>query len=154
MEPRLNISHLQLQYRQEVSSSWDGQPFGHNRHGSKIGGAVPILGGDGPHLTQCRLGRDLPLYQVQTFNYFQSTYRNNYYCWRKHQRVDQSASLLVHNLTSLQAVQSASWVVRELGFRKSAHPPLVQLLQHFRGSCSFAPHEVFRFPQTPYPVRC
>jgi len=41
---------------------------GHNRHGPKIGlGAVPFfLGGGelGPHLTQSRLGRGLPPYQV------------------------------------------------------------------------------------------
>ena len=35
-------------------------------HGPKIGGAVPLFGeGElGPHLTQCRLGQCLPLYQV------------------------------------------------------------------------------------------
>jgi len=36
----------------------------HNRHGPKIGRAVPFLGKLGPHLTQSRLGRDLPPYQV------------------------------------------------------------------------------------------
>jgi len=29
---------------QELSSSWDGRPFGHNRHGPKIGGGTPFLG--------------------------------------------------------------------------------------------------------------
>ena len=43
---------------QELSSSWDGQPFGHSRHGSKIGRQL------GPHVTQCLLGRGLPPYQV------------------------------------------------------------------------------------------
>ena len=37
------------------------KPFGHNRHGPKIGGGcAPFFGGLGPHLTQCRLGRGLP----------------------------------------------------------------------------------------------
>jgi len=29
---------------QALSSSCDGRPFGHNRHGPKIGGAFPLLG--------------------------------------------------------------------------------------------------------------
>jgi len=32
---------------QKLSSCWDGRPFGHNRHGPKIGGSVPLLGGAG-----------------------------------------------------------------------------------------------------------
>jgi len=33
--------------------------------GRKEGAAVPLSGGElGPHLTQCRLGRGLPTYQV------------------------------------------------------------------------------------------
>ena len=53
------------------------QLFGHNRHGPKMGSAVPPFWGElGPHLTQCRLGeldtnliqcglgRGLPPYQV------------------------------------------------------------------------------------------
>jgi len=51
---------------QEFSSSWDGRPFRHNRPGPKTGG-VPLWGGGGaagPHLTQRRLGRGLPPYQV------------------------------------------------------------------------------------------
>jgi len=33
--------------------------------GQKVGAAVHLFGGDlGPHLTQCCLGRGLPLYQV------------------------------------------------------------------------------------------
>ena len=55
-----------LQVWQELSSCWDGRLFGHNRHGPKSrGAAVPPSAGDlGPHLTQCRLGRGLPPYQV------------------------------------------------------------------------------------------
>jgi len=50
---------------QELSSSWDGQPFSHNKHRPNIAGAaVPVIGKLGPHLTQCRLGRGLPLYRV------------------------------------------------------------------------------------------
>ena len=49
-------------------ASWSIQPFGHNRHGPKsAGAAVPpfLRGGElGRHLTQCRLDRGLPLYQV------------------------------------------------------------------------------------------
>jgi len=43
-----------------LSSSWDGRPFGHNRHRPKIGGgAVSLLRGSwvSPHLTQCGFGR-------------------------------------------------------------------------------------------------
>jgi len=47
---------------QELSSCWDGRPFGYNRHGSKSGGdAVPLSMGElGPHLTQRGLSRGLP----------------------------------------------------------------------------------------------
>jgi len=38
------------------------QPFGHNRHGPKVGAAVPLSGELGLHLTQCRLGRGSPPY--------------------------------------------------------------------------------------------
>jgi len=39
--------------------------FGHNRHGQKSGRCALFLGGIWvPHLTQCRLGRGLPVYQV------------------------------------------------------------------------------------------
>jgi len=41
------------------------QPFGHKRHGPKIGGCAPL--GErklGPHQSQCRLGRGLPPYKV------------------------------------------------------------------------------------------
>jgi len=36
--------------RQVLSTSWDGRPFGHNRHGPKIEGLCPFLGELGPHL--------------------------------------------------------------------------------------------------------
>ena len=43
---------------------WDRRPFGHNRHGSKIGGCPPFLRVElSHHLTQCRLGPGLPPYQ-------------------------------------------------------------------------------------------
>ena len=53
-----------------LSSSWDGRPFTHNRHGPKRGGAVPLSGERelGPHLTQCSLGRGLSLYQVASWS--------------------------------------------------------------------------------------
>jgi len=40
-------------------ASWSIQPFGHNKHGPKIGGLCPLFGGgeQGPHLTQSRLGQ-------------------------------------------------------------------------------------------------
>jgi len=60
-----NLRLHKLSYiTQELSSSWDGRPFGHNRHGPKLG-ACPFLGGYlGPHPTQCRLGRSLSPHQV------------------------------------------------------------------------------------------
>jgi len=51
------------------------QPFGHNRHGSrikqpptsKVGGCcAPFRGEQSRHLTQCRLGRGLPACQVSS----------------------------------------------------------------------------------------
>ena len=35
------------------------QPFGHNRHGRKLGGCAPFWGELGPHLAQNRLGQGL-----------------------------------------------------------------------------------------------
>ena len=90
-------------HAQVLSSSWDGWPFGHNRHEPKIGGCAPFggswvlrtkwylhpssslattdmgwkwgwmcplfCGGElGSHLTQCRLGRGLPPYQVASWS--------------------------------------------------------------------------------------
>ena len=51
-------------------ASWSIQPFGHNRHGQKIGGLCPLSGDGelGPHLTQWRLGRGLPPYQVVSWS--------------------------------------------------------------------------------------
>jgi len=54
--------HFLSATRQELSSCWDGRPFGHNRHGPKAGRGC--CGGLGPHLTQCGLGRGISLYQV------------------------------------------------------------------------------------------
>jgi len=51
-----------------ISSSWDGRPFGHNRRGSKMGGCAPFGEVLGPHLSQCRLGRRLPSYQVASWS--------------------------------------------------------------------------------------
>jgi len=49
----------------KLSSSWDGRLFGHNRHVQKNWEGCAPLGWElDPHLTQCRLGRGLPLYQV------------------------------------------------------------------------------------------
>jgi len=36
--------------------------------GRKVGAAVPLSGQLGPHLTQCRLGRGLPSYQVASWS--------------------------------------------------------------------------------------
>ena len=45
--------------------SWSTQPFSHNRYGTKSGGLqCPFLGETSSYLTQCRLGRDLPPYQL------------------------------------------------------------------------------------------
>ena len=35
----------------ELSSSWDARPFGHNRHGPKIGGCAPLWGAGSPSNT-------------------------------------------------------------------------------------------------------
>ena len=49
--------------------STDGRPFGHHRHGPKIGGCVPFLGrGAGSPSNKCRLGRCLPSYQVASWS--------------------------------------------------------------------------------------
>jgi len=56
---------------QELSSCWDGRPFGHNRHGPKSGGLLcPFPWGRelGPHLTQCRLGQALPPHEVASWS--------------------------------------------------------------------------------------
>jgi len=40
-----------LREQQQLSSCWDGRPFGHNyRHGPKIGGCAPFGGELGPHV--------------------------------------------------------------------------------------------------------
>jgi len=44
------------------------QPFGHKRHGPKIGGSAPLGEGElGPHLTQRGQGRGLPACQLPSF---------------------------------------------------------------------------------------
>ena len=48
--------------RQALSSSWDGRPFGHNRHRPRSGGCTFLGGRCFIHLTQCRLGRGLYLH--------------------------------------------------------------------------------------------
>jgi len=56
-------SHCVWLFKQVLSSSWDGWPFGHNGHGPKEqGAAVPLALREelGPRLTQCGLGRGLP----------------------------------------------------------------------------------------------
>ena len=111
------LPNLAYHFQQELSNNWGGRPFGHNRHGLKVGvccapfrgvswvpiwhnvawaeayfrtkwhfhtsrclttidrgrklgAAVPYLigGGLGPHLTQCRLGRGLTLYQAVSWS--------------------------------------------------------------------------------------
>ena len=46
---------------QVLCSSWDGRPFGHSRHGPKIGELDP-------HVTQCGLVRGLSSYQVASWS--------------------------------------------------------------------------------------
>jgi len=58
---------------QELSSCWNGWPFDHNRHGPKSwrGLLYPFPREScipNPHLTHCRLGRGLPLYQVASWS--------------------------------------------------------------------------------------
>ena len=52
---------LHNKHKQVLSSSWDGQLFGHKRHRPKIGGEL------GPHLTQCGLSQGQPPYQVASW---------------------------------------------------------------------------------------
>jgi len=48
-ESRRHISRLSLltTNTQELSSGWDGRPFGHNRHGPKSGSCYALFGGAG-----------------------------------------------------------------------------------------------------------
>jgi len=49
-------------------ASWSIQPFGHNRHGLKIGGLCPLFGRElGPHLIECGQRRGLPACQVSSW---------------------------------------------------------------------------------------
>ena len=57
--------------KQELSSCWDGRAFEHNTHGLKCGELLcpfPWRWELGPRLTQCRLGRGLPPYQVASWS--------------------------------------------------------------------------------------
>ena len=50
-------------------ASWSIQPFGHKRHGLKLGACAPIGRGElGPHLAQCRRGRGVPPCQVSSWS--------------------------------------------------------------------------------------
>ena len=64
------VSICLLEYLNELSSCWDGRPFGHNRHGPKSGGLLcPFPWGElGCYLTQCGLGQGLPPYQVASWS--------------------------------------------------------------------------------------
>jgi len=65
--PSCHPTNSQISDKQVLSNSWDGRPFGHNRHGPKIGGegCAPFGRGElGPHLTQCGQGRGLHACQV------------------------------------------------------------------------------------------
>jgi len=65
------ILRIKMLSWQELSSCWNGRPFGHNIHGPKSRAAVPLFFGGGeldPHPTQCRLGQGLPLYQVASWS--------------------------------------------------------------------------------------
>jgi len=52
---------MRRKMQQVLSSSWDGRPFGHNRHRLKIGGGCARFGGARSYVTQCGLGRGLGL---------------------------------------------------------------------------------------------
>jgi len=68
---------------QEISSCWDGRPFGHNIYGPKSGGGLlcPFRGGAGSPSNTMSLGpslRGLSLYQLtkwhlDPFNHFDNT---------------------------------------------------------------------------------
>jgi len=64
---RSSKKYIKLQQlQQELSSCWDGRPFGRDRHGPKSGEGL-LWGTLGHHLTQCGLGWGLPLYQVASW---------------------------------------------------------------------------------------
>jgi len=55
--------------QQEVSTSWDGRPFGHSRRAAKWEATVPLyVGVLGPHLTLRGLVRGLPPYQAASWS--------------------------------------------------------------------------------------
>jgi len=50
-------------------ASWSIQPFGHNKHGPKIGGCATFVWGElGPQLTQCGRGRGPPVCRVSLWS--------------------------------------------------------------------------------------
>jgi len=49
-------------WQQVLSSSWDGRPFGCNRHWPKSWGVLD------PHITQCGMGKGLPPYQLASWS--------------------------------------------------------------------------------------
>jgi len=63
---RVTINLNVTSVKQELSSCWDGRPFGHNRQRPKVGRGC--CGRLGPHLTQYGLGLGLPLYQVASWS--------------------------------------------------------------------------------------
>jgi len=67
--------------QQELSSCWDGRPFGQNRRGRKVVAVVPLSVGElGPQLTQCRLSRGLPWSQVASWSI--QPYGHNRQSWK------------------------------------------------------------------------
>ena len=65
-EPTFKHKYTAVHQHGRSTSSWDGRPFGHNRHGPKSRGLLchfPWGEGLGPRLTQYGLRRGLPPYQ-------------------------------------------------------------------------------------------
>ena len=111
---------------QELSSCWDGRPFDHNRHGTKSGGpAVSLSVGElGPHLTQCRLGRGLPPYQVASW----------------------SIQPFGHNTPTLQTVRTERQDTQDVGSRSIAvRPKIVQHLARVQWHLFDSPWPMGRF---------
>ena len=64
----LSVHSSLKEWWQVLSSSWDGRPFGHNRHGPKIGDCASFWGELDPHVMQCGMGRSVPSYQVASWS--------------------------------------------------------------------------------------
>ena len=95
-------------------ASWSIQPFGHNRHGPKIGGLCPFWGELGPHLTQCGWGRGRPPYQVASWILIHPTIWPQYTNVTDRQRsdsIDQTVLQTVAQKLWLLVIQTASVVV-------------------------------------------